>query len=270
MEEGDFFYLIKPFAHQVLLRIVVAAIEVPVTVPSMQNLRIVLNWADPEVIIFPSDGLATAALVNDLDVKVITPSGDTVLPYVLDKTEPDDPATRAVNTLDNTEMVEIANAAPGTYTIVVAGTRITAQAPQQFVLVSNADMTAVTPCVDEANNSAATASRITISAVSAGRACAAGDVDYFTFTANQPGPISITVTATDTALRATLTGGSADMSIDVPAGQARLLLASHGSTTQTEYFLRVEPIGTIGTDTFYTITADYPYNPGARRRAVGR
>ncbi|HUP44324.1 MAG TPA: PPC domain-containing protein, partial [Thermoanaerobaculia bacterium] len=246
--------------------------EVPLTLASGKDLRVVLGWADPEVIIFPSDGLAAATLVNDLDVKVITPAGDTVLPYVLDKADPTAAATRGVNTVDNTEMLEIAGAAAGTYRIVVTGSRITAQAPQQFVLVANAGMGAgPPPCVDEPNVSEAAATILGRNSNVTARACDAADVDFFSFTANEPGTVSVTVTATDTALRATLTSSAtAPVTVDVPAGSSRTLTVPFSGTTPTKFFVRIEPVGTIGENAAYTISADYPFNPGPRRRVVGR
>ena len=77
-------------------------------------------------------------LVNDLDLRVVDASGATVLPYVLNKDSVDTPATRGVNTVDNVEVVEIANATPGNYRVLVNGTRIASTTPQQFVVVANA------------------------------------------------------------------------------------------------------------------------------------
>lgn len=246
--------------------------EVPVSVASGQALRVVLGWSDPEVIIFPSDGLATQTLVNDLDVKVITPSGTTVLPYVLDKTQPTAAATRGVNTVDNTEMVEIANAAPGQYRIVVTGSRITAQAPQQFVLVSTADLEAAAPpCIDEPNNSQAAAQALSRGATVSGRICDSSDADFFSFVSNEQGTVSVTITAGDTALRATVTStATAPASVDVSGGTSRTVNVPFSGAAATTFFVRVAPVGAVGSEGTYTVSADYPFNPGARRRAVRR
>ncbi|HEX4935784.1 MAG TPA: S8 family serine peptidase, partial [Gemmatimonadaceae bacterium] len=221
--------------------------ETTVTVGATQNLRVVLGWSDPEVIIFPADGLATSALVNDLDVEVITPGGETIRPYVLDRTRPTQAASRGVNTIDNTEMLEIANAASGTYRIVVSGSRITAQAPQAFVLVANAEMEATAPpCTDiaEPNDSEATAMQLPRATQTAGKTCAAGDVDFFTFTTNKTGPVSVQVASADTQLRVILTGGGiSPVIIEVPAGQTRSLSASSATAAATPFFLRIEATG---------------------------
>ena len=46
-----------------------------------------------------SDPLTAPALVNNLDVKVIGPAGNTILPYVLDATRPDVAATTGVRSI---------------------------------------------------------------------------------------------------------------------------------------------------------------------------
>src|SRR2546423_944965 len=126
--------------------------ELPVTINARQALRAVLGWSDPEVVTFPDpsydgDPLAAITLVNDLDVKVIDPSGADVLPYVLSRDNPSQAATRGVNHVDNTEEVEIRNASAGTYKIVVTGASVTVNSPQTFVLVTNGELgVAALPC----------------------------------------------------------------------------------------------------------------------------
>ena len=75
--------------------------EVALAVPTAQKLRVVLNWADPAIPFPPGtvDDIAPKALINDLDVKVIDPSGNTHLAYVLDKENLQSNATRGVNTI---------------------------------------------------------------------------------------------------------------------------------------------------------------------------
>ncbi|MGZ8867947.1 MAG: S8 family serine peptidase, partial [Thermoanaerobaculia bacterium] len=251
-----------------------ASFETTVTVGGTQNLRVVLGWSDPEVIIFPQDGLATSALVNDLDVEVIGPGGETILPYILDRTQPTQAASRGVNTIDNTEMLEIANAGSGTYRIVVTGSRITAEAPQAFVLVTNAEMEATAPpCTDiaEPNDSYATAMSLPRTTQTAGKTCQAGDVDFFTFTTNKTGTISVDVSSADTQLRAILSGaGTSPVIIEVLPGQSRTLTATSSSADAMPFFLRIEATGAIGATGAYTVTADFPVDLGSRRRAVRR
>lgn len=249
-----------------------ASFETPLTVGATQNLRVVLGWSDPEVIIFPQDGLATATLVNDLDVKIVTPGGETILPYILDRTQPTQDATRGVNTIDNTEVIEIANAASGTYRVIVSGTRITAQSPQAFVLVANAELEAgAPPCTDigEPNGSEATALPLPQATPVAGKTCEPGDVDFFRFGVNKAGTISVQVTASDTQLRAILSSAvTSPVIVEIPGGQARTLSVPYSAAGATEFFLRIEATGPIGATGAYTVTADYPFEAGSRRRAV--
>src|SRR5207244_13411160 len=76
-------------------------VEYPLSVAApMPNLRVVLGWFDPEIFPKPDDPLELPTLLNDLDVKVIDPTGATVLPYILDKANPTKAATRGVNKVD--------------------------------------------------------------------------------------------------------------------------------------------------------------------------
>lgn len=114
------------------------AVDIVLAAP--QTLRVVLGWTDPEALFLGGSDIASPALVNDLDVQVLDASNNTTFPYVLDKNNPSVAATRAANHVDNTEMVEIANAAAGTYRIVVTATDINAASPQAFVLTANAPL----------------------------------------------------------------------------------------------------------------------------------
>jgi hypothetical protein len=112
--------------------------ELSVTLASPQDLRVVLGWADPDIPFLGGDDIAAVALVNDLDVVVIGPNGTVTYPWILNKNAPSVAATRGPNHVDNVEMIELANAAAGTYRIVVSATNISDAPPQQFVLVANA------------------------------------------------------------------------------------------------------------------------------------
>ncbi|HYO74990.1 MAG TPA: S8 family serine peptidase [Thermoanaerobaculia bacterium] len=252
--------------------------ETTVDVASAQTLRVVLNWADPAVINLANDNEAVKALVNDLDVKVIDAAGNTHLPYVLDRINFLAPATRGVNTVDNVEMVEIANAAPGPYRIVVTGTNVT-DGPQTAVLVASSALAAAAPpappCVDPQeltgnNDTLANATRGLVAASRVnGALCSDTDVDMFTFTATETGPVSVSVTAEDTPVRATLSSGSFTTSVDVPANTTRTISANAGSVP-TAYTLRLEAAGARGTDSSYHFTPTFETASGPRRRSVRR
>jgi subtilisin family serine protease len=115
-----------------------ASYTVDVQVNAGETLRAVLGWTDPEVLYAGATPVADKALVNDLNLSVFyTTDGTTFLPYVPNPAEPYAPASRGVNTRDNTEVVEIAGAAAGTYRIIVHAAAINNFSSQQFVLVTN-------------------------------------------------------------------------------------------------------------------------------------
>lgn len=92
-----------------------AAWSATIELTAASTLRVALAWTDP-----PAAAGSARALVNDLDVRVVGPDGAL-------HGWPDD-----VNT---NERVEIANAAPGTYTIRVTGANVP-MGPQTFGVVA--------------------------------------------------------------------------------------------------------------------------------------
>lgn len=80
-------------------------------------LAVTLVWTDPI-----ASSLSGKQLVNDLDLRVLTPSGQTLL------------GNGKVDTTNNVESVDIASPAAGTYRITVLGRNV-AQGPQSFALV---------------------------------------------------------------------------------------------------------------------------------------
>jgi hypothetical protein len=255
-------------------------VDIPVVVPATSKFRVVLGWFDPEVLLVPAnpddDPLADKTLVNDLDVRVIDPSGATVFPYALNGATPSALATKAANHTDTTEEVEIANAVAGTYHILVHGAiGDPAGAAQDYVVVSNAG-TALAPCSDnyEPNDTQATAfgnlmSGQTISA----KICNPVDVDYFTFTSNSLSPLSVSVTATDTPLKVTLSSALAATITKVIDAFTTARLDSMISTLisptpNAQFFVRVEANGVVGATGAYTLTPTFSYNSTPRKRGA--
>jgi hypothetical protein len=117
--------------------------EFPLVVTQPQNLRVLYNWSDPPAAPLPDDEITDPVLVNDLDLKIIDPSGHVHLPYVLDKVAYTANATRGVNRVDNTELVEIANATAGTYRVLITGSNVAVA--QDAVVVANASLGAPVP-----------------------------------------------------------------------------------------------------------------------------
>ena len=232
--------------------------DTAMTLSGTQNVRIALGWTDPEFLP-PPDQADLPALVNDLDLKVIDPSGNTVLPYVLDKSNPNANATRGVNHVDNMEELEIANATPGVYHVIVNGTAITNGATQRYVLVANALLGTPPVCTDanEPNDTVATATVLASGNTRTGRICTQGDLDFFQFASVGAG--SVSVTATDTPLKVTIVGSGATAT--VAANSTGTLAAAAGSQV-----VRIEPSGTIGSSASYTITATFPPLHTGRRQ----
>ncbi len=93
-----------------------------ITVPSdTRQLKLMLYWHDKEAAVYPQK-----ALVNDLDIELITPDGSTILPWVLniDPSHVADIASRGNDTLNNIEQITIDLPMAGDYTIIVNGTNI--------------------------------------------------------------------------------------------------------------------------------------------------
>ena len=105
-----------------------------ITVPAnTSKVKILIYWGDEAASVN-----AAKALVNDLKLEVTDPSMTTYNPWVLDHTPNpallDLPATRQVDTLNNTEQVTIDNPTAGTYTIEVTGDAVPF-GPEEYYLV---------------------------------------------------------------------------------------------------------------------------------------
>lgn len=105
-----------------------------VNIPSgTAQVRFMLYWSDKAA----TPG-ANPALVNDLDLKVKTPSNTTLLPWILDHTPNatalDSPAEPGIDRLNNMEQVLINAPAAGNYEISVEGFNIP-QGPQEYFVV---------------------------------------------------------------------------------------------------------------------------------------
>lgn len=96
------------------------------------QLKVMLNWNDPA-----AAAVNKYALVNDLDLEVITPANTTILPRILDTiaANVNNVAGNGVDHLNNIEQVTISNPIAGNYTIRVKGTAIN-QNPSQEYFVS--------------------------------------------------------------------------------------------------------------------------------------
>jgi subtilisin family serine protease len=252
-------------------------IDIPMVLPATPKFRVVLGWFDPEVLLIPSpddpDPLANKTLVNDLDVRIVDPAGATVFPYVLNGATPSALATRGANHTDTTEEIEIAAAVAGTYHVIIHGAiGDTTSASQDYVVVMNAG-TAIAPCTDnyEPNDTQAAAFGNLASAQTiAAKICSSVDVDYYTFTSNSLSPLSVTVTATDTPLKVTLSSSlSTTVSVNIAANSSAKLDSQINTlvspTPNVPFFVRVEANGTVGATGAYTLKPLYSYNSTPRK-----
>ncbi len=97
------------------------------------DLRVTVAWDD-----VPGTPNVGDALVNDLDLRVIDPTGAVHLPWTLNPSDPSAPAVRnARDRVNNIEQVQIDNAATGSYTVEVIGTLIADGSAQTFGAASN-------------------------------------------------------------------------------------------------------------------------------------
>jgi len=105
-------------------------IEVLVFVEAGQSTaKATIAWSD-----VPATPLVEPSLVNDIDVKIIDPNGATHWPWTLVPGDPGAPAVRTgADHINNIEQVQIDNAQPGVYRVVITGTNI-AEGPQNFGL----------------------------------------------------------------------------------------------------------------------------------------
>lgn len=106
-----------------------------------EPLTVTLCWTDPEgqpTPVSPGNlNNRTPVLVNDLDLRVSDNTG-AVLPWVLDPSHPEQPATPGDNIRDNIEQVYIANPLPGkAYTITVTHKNTLKYGAQPFSVVAS-------------------------------------------------------------------------------------------------------------------------------------
>ena len=100
---------------------------------NVEELKVMVYWTD-----FEATTNAAQALVNNIDLKVVTPGGDTLLPWILNPAPNaaaiTSPATKGIDNLNNMEQVQVDTVNAGTYTILVNGKTIP-QGPQKYYIL---------------------------------------------------------------------------------------------------------------------------------------
>ncbi len=95
-------------------------IQFPVVLTNSQPFKATIVWTDPPgTPTAPAYNPTNHMLVNDLDLRVITPSNATNSPWVLDRNAPTNAATTGDNTVDNVEQISIPTPTNGTYIVRV-------------------------------------------------------------------------------------------------------------------------------------------------------
>ena len=92
------------------------------------QLKVTLSWTDKE-----GSPIAAKALVNNLDLKLVTPNGDTILPWKLKPESPKTIALRGIDNINTNEQITIDNPLTGNYTIVVKGSSVP-YGPQNYAV----------------------------------------------------------------------------------------------------------------------------------------
>lgn len=112
-----------------------------ITVPAgTQQLKVMLYWHDPA-----ASPLAARALVNDLDLEVITPGGSTIYPLILNSTPAGVTAAAqpGIDRVNNSEQVVISTPVAGNYTLRVRGYDVGVNGPQWYALVFDAQASGI-------------------------------------------------------------------------------------------------------------------------------
>jgi hypothetical protein len=112
-----------------------ASYTVSVIASGNKPLKATLSWTDIKGVVETSLNDTTRRLVNDLDIK-ITKDSITYFPWKLNPKVPEDPASKAINWVDNVEKVEIDSTLVGaSYTVTVNHKNNLARGQQAYSLI---------------------------------------------------------------------------------------------------------------------------------------
>ena len=94
--------------------------EFPLVLTNTKPFKATIVWSDPPgTPTAPALNPTNRMLVNDLDLRVVTPAGATNLPFILNPITPANAATTGDNIVDNVEQISIPNPTNGTYLVRV-------------------------------------------------------------------------------------------------------------------------------------------------------
>lgn len=240
--------------------------SVPIEVRAGEPVRVTLAWSDPANIAY-----TTPALVNNLNVSLAGPNGRRILPWTLSAANPDAPAVRGINVVDNAERIDWTPDVTGTWRIEVDGAGVSTPFGQSFVLFSSNDMgIARFACEDpfEPNETAETAvgefpDRQTLRA----SVCGTTDRDFYRFTVTAPGAVLVDVSS-EVAVRVSIrVDGAVVATGDVAAGGSRQISASVSAVPEV-VVVGIEPLSSEPGE--YLIRTTRPDAPVNRGRGIRR
>jgi len=91
------------------------------TFDGSQPFKTTICWTDPRGSSTSANDSRTPVLINDLDLRIISPNGTTNYPFILDYNNPSANATNGDNIVDNIEQIIInTNATLGSYTVEIS------------------------------------------------------------------------------------------------------------------------------------------------------
>ncbi len=126
-------------------------------------IRVTICWTDPAATALTGLDNPSPRLINDLDLRVISPDGSVVyMPYVLDPVNPTNPAITGDNVLDNVEQVYIDAPEAGVYKVEISYKGSLVNSQQYFSLVSDDPFTTYPPTANDVDVETAFNSPVTV------------------------------------------------------------------------------------------------------------
>jgi len=204
---------------------------IAVVEPGDAELKVTMSWDDPA-----ATPMTTSALVNDLDMRIVGPSGTVYMPWTLDPSNPGAPAVQStVDRRNNIEQVAITGPTPGAYRVEITGFNI-AEGPSQVVGV--ASTTELFTCssagiVGMSGNRQACSATIAIDVVDCDLNLDDGVIDTaMVLVTSDSDPTGEMITVTEIGAEVSVFSGSIDIS---ESGGAGVLQVAEGDTITVTY-----------------------------------
>lgn len=204
---------------------------IAVVEPGDSELKVTMSWDDPA-----ATPMTSSALINDLDMRIVGPTGTVHLPWTLNPASPGSNAVQSsVDRRNNIEQVSVAAPVPGAYRIEITGFNI-AEGPTQVVGVASS--TPLFTCssagiVGMSGNRQACSATISIDVVDCDLNLDDGVIDIASvLVTSDSDPVGEIVTVTEIGAEVSVFSGSIDIS---ETGGAGVLQVSEGDTITVSY-----------------------------------